>query len=92
MAIKVNIPTSFCLSANIDDGPIFVAGGSFADVCNFFKKGYPSIAEQLWDGEGNFKRNVLVAVDGELINKKLITGATLSDNSELDIMLQFAGG
>jgi molybdopterin converting factor small subunit len=73
-------------------GKVEADAENLAGLHESFQSRFPEIAEKLWDGDGQVRKNVILVLNDELLQRSDYDSTAFRNGDELNIILQFAGG
>lgn len=96
MSIEIKLPTLF-LSDVADlriasDGSFFLEASNLQELYNAFMATYPILGKKIWNEKGMIRKDIIIIVNDNLINKDDYERLAFPKKTLLEVMTQFAGG
>ena len=95
MYLEVKLPDVFISNLEIrgmKNGSIFMNASNLEELHTEFRNKYPALLNKIWNEQGEIRKNLLLVVNDNLINKIEYNILKFPDHTKLEIMTQFAGG
>ncbi len=95
MYLEIILPHLFFADLEIPEqknGSLFVKATNLDELKQQFDEKYPQLVEKIWTDQGEIKKDIMLVVNNNLINKSEYDILKFPDHTTLEIMTQFAGG